>query len=469
MVSGIELAKEFLKTDNELRIIVITGYSEFDYVRDAVALGAIDLLLKPIGPEDINASLKKAADHFAHLRRRHHTERVLRHLLTENQSLLQERCISQLFTRPPEGGEIQIREQFKLLSLSFPERYFVAVLIHLDPEYPSELGVAAFSTAFKKLCDAALKANGFRFFTCFGASERLDCLINWSFDHGDELLENLFSKLLDETQFYFQTSFSAGIGGTVNKPGDLYRSAEQAQLALHFSDSESPSVTNYRNVKQLVVLRAANDESNLDQLIKYARNFDMANFRNHLKVCFNADLSIESIRELALEILSRLSNICYNASIYPWSIVNYPNTVASIFSTSTVADIRKLILATAEKLINSLLQQRSQSKNQLISLAKAYIQKHFSDAELSLDSVSSHVGLSKIYFCQLFHKEEGTSFNNYLNMVRITLSKKLLRESNKKIFEISDDVGYRNAKYFSYKFKHIVGVTPMEYRNNKNN
>ena len=397
-----------------------------------MAIGAIDLLSKPIGPDEINSSLKKAANYFARLRRRHYTEKVLGNLLSENQLLLQERCVSQLLAHPLGGGENQIREQFKLLSLNFPEHYFAAVLIQLDPEYSGELGSAAFSTAFKKLCDTALRANGFRFFTSFGASDRLDCLINWSFDHGNELLENLFSKLLDETQFYFQTSFSVGIGGTVTQPSDLYRSAEQAQLSLHFSDSESPSITNYRNVKQLVVLRATNDESHLDQLIKCARNMDMTNFRIHLDACCNTDINLETTQELALEILSRLSKICYNASIYPWSIVNYPNTVASIFATSTVAGIKKLLLSTAEQLINVLFKQRSQSKNQLISMAKAYIQKHFSDAELSLDSVSSHIGLSKIYFCELFHKEEGTSFNNYLNMVRITLSKKLLRESNKK-------------------------------------
>ena len=90
IISGLELAKEFVAADQEVRIIVITGYGDFDNVRDTVNLGAIDLLAKPILPAEINSSLQKAIDHFEQMRRRHHTEQILGELLAENQTLLQE-------------------------------------------------------------------------------------------------------------------------------------------------------------------------------------------------------------------------------------------------------------------------------------------------------------------------------------------------------------------------------------------
>ena len=78
--------------------------------------------------------------------------------------------------------------------------------------------------------------------------------------------------------------------------------------------------------------------------------------------------------------------------------------------------------------------------------------------------VSSHIGLSNNYFCQLFHKEENVSFVTYLNTERIKLAKHLLRTTSKKVFEISDLAGYNNPKYFNYVFKRTVGLTPLRYR-----
>ena len=79
--------------------------------------------------------------------------------------------------------------------------------------------------------------------------------------------------------------------------------------------------------------------------------------------------------------------------------------------------------------------------------------------------VSNHIGLSSIYFCKLFHKEEGQSFNTFINHARIEKAKSLLSETNLKVFEIAHVTGYGNPKYFNYVFKRMVGVTPLEYKN----
>jgi len=103
-------------------------------------------------------------------------------------------------------------------------------------------------------------------------------------------------------------------------------------------------------------------------------------------------------------------------------------------------------------------------QNRLIALAKLYIQEHLSDSKLGLSSVSEHVGLSPIYFCNLFHKEEGTSFSEYLNNERIKKACQLLANPSVKIYEVSYAVGYGNPKYFNFIFKKLVNLTPSEYR-----
>lgn len=463
IISGLELAKEFIAMDKEVRIIVITGYGDFENVRDSVNLGAIDLLSKPILAAEINASLHKAVDHFEQMRRRLHTEQALSELLTENKALLQERCVARLLAHPPEGSEDKLRRQLELLSISFPHRYFSTVLIHLEPTGPADLSGAAFSTAFKKLCDMSFTANGFRIFSYFGTADRLDCLINWPFEQGNDRIEAVLSKLLEETQFYFQTNFSAFIGSQVEHLSDLYRSAEQAQLAERFRDDNCPGIVNYRNIGKLALSHRPCSEQTMAQLLSHAQNFRYGEFQKCLKeVCSGANR--ETLQELSLELFSQLSSLCFQSGAYPWSTVNYPKTVAQIFAASDLDTICQLLQETCKKLIDTLYQQRAKSKNQLIRLAKDFIRENLGDPDLSLERVSSQIGLSKIYFCQLFHKEEGVSFNTYLNTERINTAKMLLRTTTKKVFEISDEIGYSNPKYFNYVFKHAVGITPLEYR-----
>lgn len=461
IISGLELAKEFVAADQEVRIIVITGYGDFDNVRDTVNLGAIDLLAKPILPAEINSSLQKAIDHFEQMRRRHHTEQILGELLAENQTLLQERCVARLLARPPEGGETKIRRQLELLSLSFPHPHFAAVLIHLEQADSGDLGGAVIPTAFKKLCDTTFSANGFRIFSYFGAADRLDCLLNWPFELGDERMEAVLSKLLDETRFYFQIGFSAYIGSVVEQLSDLCHSTEQALLAARFA--EDSGVVNSRNIGKLTPPCQMHSEQTMGQLLEYAQNFRRSEFRKLLNnTCSNANP--EQLQELSLELLSQLSRICFQSGVYPWSAVNYPQTIARIFDADSQDAMERILLEACERLMDALYQQRTKSKNQLICLAKKYIHENLGNPDLSLDAVSSHIGLSKIYFCQLFHKEEGISFNNYLNAERIQTAKWLLQTTSKKVFEISDEIGYSNPKYFNYVFKHAVGVTPLEYR-----
>ncbi len=104
------------------------------------------------------------------------------------------------------------------------------------------------------------------------------------------------------------------------------------------------------------------------------------------------------------------------------------------------------------------------SQNRLIASAKLYMQEHLSDPGLGLTSVSEHIGLSSIYFCNLFHREEGISFNEYLNQERIKKARQLLADPSMKIYEVSYAVGYGNPKYFNFIFKKLVKLTPSEYR-----
>ena len=92
-----------------------------------------------------------------------------------------------------------------------------------------------------------------------------------------------------------------------------------------------------------------------------------------------------------------------------------------------------------------------------------YIKKNYMK-KITLEEVASHVYLSPAYFSKIFKEEMKTNFNNYLNLVRIEMSKKLLLDDSMPLVDISSYVGYEDQSYFSKVFKKMVGISPGKYR-----
>lgn len=100
----------------------------------------------------------------------------------------------------------------------------------------------------------------------------------------------------------------------------------------------------------------------------------------------------------------------------------------------------------------------------IVRQAVDYINKNYSK-RIDLQTVADELYVSTWHLCKLIKKETGTNFVDLLNEARIDQAKKLLTESNLKIYEIAEDVGYADTAYFSKTFKKITSVTPNEYRN----
>lgn len=84
---------------------------------------------------------------------------------------------------------------------------------------------------------------------------------------------------------------------------------------------------------------------------------------------------------------------------------------------------------------------------------------------LTIERMAEYLGLNKCYFCQLFKKETGKTYSQFLNEIRIEKSKELLKNTDMSILDIALSVGYNNQNYYTMAFKKITGVTPLKYRN----
>ena len=121
-----------------------------------------------------------------------------------------------------------------------------------------------------------------------------------------------------------------------------------------------------------------------------------------------------------------------------------------------------------EKLLTAAIRQRDcihEQENQgMIEKALAYIDAHFAEEELSLTRVSKELGVSSSYFSGEFSKARQQTFVEYITEKRMTLARQLLTEKRLSTQETAQQVGYKDAHYFSFVFKKTQGMSPREFR-----
>lgn len=97
--------------------------------------------------------------------------------------------------------------------------------------------------------------------------------------------------------------------------------------------------------------------------------------------------------------------------------------------------------------------------------AVIYIKDNF-HKPITLDDISNHIKINRCYFCNLFKKETGKTYSQFLNDTRIEKSKELLINTSLSVLEVSLSVGFNNQNYFNMIFKKLTNKTPLEYRSN---
>ena len=96
-------------------------------------------------------------------------------------------------------------------------------------------------------------------------------------------------------------------------------------------------------------------------------------------------------------------------------------------------------------------------------LAIQYIHEHYAE-DLTVDKVAEKLGFSGVYLSQIFKKETGKTFLEYLTDYRIAIAKNLLETGDYKVYEVAEIVGYKTSQYFSQVFHKVTGIYPIDYR-----
>ena len=181
-------------------------------------------------------------------------------------------------------------------------------------------------------------------------------------------------------------------------------------------------------------------------------------------VLFSGGSSLEIVKARAIELCSLLSRTAIEGGASTDTVLKLNNqflqNLTKINSQEILCQkLQEIVEAFSESMFNTI----PTKNNEIVKKAMLYISEYFS-TPLTLEAVAAHVHLHPSYFSSLFKQSTGSSFKEYLNMVRIEESKRLLANTDFSIIDIAVAVGFEDQSYFSKVFKKYTGLTPKQFR-----
>lgn len=480
-MDGLELASIIKKELPDTKIIILSGYNEFDYAKKAISIGVTDYQLKPISSEKLLETIKRVGDL---VREEQEQKKLLEEYKKENRENM-EQSKAKLFYAMVENtlSTAEILEWGNWLGMDMTASYYTVILLKI-------MSSSEENTYQESLVECEEKVEQFL--------QKQECIYYFKrWGEGWFLLvrsedEEEFSQLIRGLREFMRgvipekekdnLHYFGGIGNTVQRLRDVrqsFISANRVFTARFFT--ELNQVITEENLRKDQEAEKENEDlkdiniSNMDRklledFLKVGdvdeaglfldTYFEKIGIKNHSSLIFRQYLMVDMFFCVSkfLEKLGGSSQEIVN------KFGDVEEIKARVHSSSQMCQYMKELFTEAIKLRDSLSQDKY---SRLLEEAKQYVKQNYANNEISLNMVASHVGISPSYFSTIFRQETGHSFTEYLTEMRMEKARELLRCTNKKTAEISFDVGYKDSHYFSYIFKKTQGVTPKEYRVDK--
>jgi two-component system, response regulator YesN len=476
-MDGMELVKSLEMSHPKIKKIVLSGFDEFNFVRDTMKNGAFDYLLKPIDDVQLTEVLKKIENEMNDEKTRKLKELNLKVQFNESMPLLREQFISELIL-DNKYNEPEIRKKFEYYGINLPSGSYLAVIISIDN----------YKRLFEKLGaeDTKLKSFVLRNIveeTIAVNIEFVSCIINNDLvvvlslqNEADAKVRDILNIVYDNVMKYAKLRFTISVGEPVQSLTELKESYSFAVnlLKYRFYNDNSGIIT--RNCINGFLKPKYNNEI----LMNYSEKFE-----SKLKNCIEL-ANTEPIKDTVEEFGSKLKEfevgpheaIKLLTDTYLKLQIEYSefkkavteglgsefSYLKHIEAYDTLDEVKKYTQELYTGIIKQIVDIRKRKDKKLVEIVKEYIIKHYNE-DITLNRIAEVVYVNSSYICDLFKTQTGENFVDYLTKIRIEKAKVLLRNVKIKTYEVGQMVGYEDATYFSKVFKKVVGVSPSEYRN----
>jgi len=452
-LDGIEMAKQILTFLPDSSIILMSGYSDKDYLRAAIKLNAVSYIEKPINLLEVEEALFSAIQTFEQAKylqrsRELHSQVTLKRLALE--------------LTYPANHEV-VKHLLSELNLNLSPLSTFTTLILKSTTMVEDLNKHSLAPFHEKL--KHLLANyHLKFFYTVKQNQYVIYHLYGSTSHTSSALAAIGDYLKNDP--HLTAPFYIAIGESmigVNHVYDSYASAVVLLQTSFFHNYGSVLVATEEVLESQVI-----SKDFIPDFVDALEKKDAGVLQRLRKTIYTTYAGKHNL------LPSQVKDIYYRLFMYiQHAAKNLHSPLArTSFSNESILEniegchnLKSLDALLDEKLstLFIMLNQPS-SESSPVVLMKKFIAQNYMNSSLSVKSISEHVHLSYSYLCTIFKTETRQTLNQYITEYRIDKAKQLLEDHRQKITEISSKVGYSDGNYFGKSFKKIVGYSPSEYR-----
>ncbi|QHW32860.1 response regulator [Paenibacillus rhizovicinus] len=473
-MSGLELIERCVAERAEgWRAIVISGHDEFEMVRHAMKLGAMDYLLKPINTSDLGDILKRMIDQLQKEKRDRDNEMLLQSHVQSALPKMREEVLRELVDFKYNAyRETRILHQLRTLELDWlMEERLAMMLIEVDDlkaiESRNERELILFGIG--NVVRQTLEEDcAYRSVLYADGKNRWVVLLECPDAARLEEYKDFGQLCIKRVRQYVKVNVSVGLSSTYDHASGLHATYTETEEIL-----EQKAV--YGGNRLLTGLGWENDAEHGNLSIQHpAEVLDLIRYGSDDEIRAAMEpfvdmvkgWSFAQIKDIQQRIFEWLLDLFKKAWQNGWADRSWERNPMAVWERLEQFDTLESLKEQTEQFLLAVaagFRNQSVSPSQIIQEAEKFIRKHYAQS-LTLQSVAEEVHVTPVWLSKLFKKELGKTFLEYLTDIRMERAKGMLEEVQYKVYEVSSQVGYKDPVHFTKLFKKQTGHTPKEYR-----
>ncbi|WP_260681906.1 response regulator transcription factor [Alkalicoccobacillus porphyridii] len=443
VMDGLELAACVAQQLSETKLIIISGFDEFDYARTALRLGVEDYLLKPVDVDELMTLVQSVSKRIAAKKKE----------IIQDEHKTMENLLFDAVFRTPSSKDI---------FLELTDRYAAHRMIVCElPGYSQETNL--WTKQVEAVFEQISPTYGIHYVS-LGGHENEWVLFLYG-DSMQELSDHQLAIIWEEVSGRLDFPLQAVVSETSETAANCHKQYQQSlelldQLRGHgeglyfFGAEVSSSEAPYPKAAEDCLLEAIIKQDEIK--IRACINEMIATFADS---GYSLSQTVHVCRELELVLKRKLQERLPNKPFDHLNLHLHKEVDLRIMNTFEV--IEEIVVRDMIGFLGEV--ELTEQQHWVIENIRRYIHKHYQQ-DLRASEVAEKHFITPNYFSMLFKQETGKSFSEYLNGLRINQASELLLSTSNKVFEIAEYVGYKEYKYFVQVFKKHVGLTPTHYR-----
>ena len=472
-VDGMDLTKYVYENYPDTKVIIISGFDEFEYAKNAVKYQVLEYILKPITPMVFSETLLRVKKMFDERRESQRDMKKIRSAYVSNLPTLQGRYLHHLLNGTVDYSKLSEKQED--LRLNLDAHCYNTALVEGDSLEPftkqyanvkDELALFAIYNITAEIvseenCGIVFQSMDEKTVILFMGDKK---------EHLKQQVKEVLPKIRQAIEEFLQIQVTIAVGKNVSCLEELPDSFAKTKSALEYKfmlggnqTIEAEEYEEIRNsAKYVDIFEWA---SRIATAIRTNKKEDVLarteEFMAQIKMSYvNKNRSIVYAQNLLLSVLNLLE---MPEELEEEVYAKERAFVNEIYEFENLDALTKELTEIFDVILNRMSNQRDSYGKRQALLALEYIDEHYADSSITLNSVCNALAMSTSYFSSIFKNYTGETFIEALTKKRIEKAKILLEQTNKKTYEIAEQVGYSDAHYFSVTFKKVTGKTPTEY------